>query len=169
MIINKTTSDALLVASLVVNDNNGKPLKNVTEYDTDTRVATLSAGGPATGTSFSFAVGSEDDFVSLTAMLSADLKTLVAYTKSHGAKKAMDDVVSPDDYLVFRGILTQQMVECTNCSTRFLIHVDDEGDLWSTNKPQAPDVFETLTSVDDASLTCDNCSNDVALYDENPW
>jgi len=171
MLINKTTSDALLVDSLVVLDSNGKPIKNVTEFDTDTRSASLSVGGPVTATSFCF-VTSEGDRDALIALLSSDLQFLVSIGKKFSPKKAMDDTASPDDFLVintFRHPLRPVVAQCTNCSTRFLVHIDQDDNLWDANKINPTDAFNTLTQVSASGLTCDNCSESVELLDENPW
>ena len=172
MIINKTTSNALLVNSLVVLDPNEKPVKGVVEFDTDTRTATLTVGGPVVAASFIFVVSSEEDLGSTSDLLDADLQPLVALNKKHSAKKAMDETASPDDYLTistFHQTLQLHMAQCTNCSTRFIIYLDDERNLWSARRTNSSDVFETATLVDDESLTCDNCSEPVALCDRNIW
>lgn len=171
MIINKTTSDELLVDSLVAIDSNGKPIKNVTEFNTDTRLATLGGGGTEAATSFIFSTAPEN-VESLMALLDEDLKPLVSVNKKFTAKKAMDDVAAPDNYLIintFPAPLRPYAATCTNCSTKFLIYVDENNNLWTAIRSNPVDNFETLTQIDDSSLTCDNCSQAVAVYDENPW
>ncbi len=171
MIINKTTSNTLLVSTLVVTGVNNEPVKNVTEFNTDTLETTLEVGGMLTATSFMFVATNVTDESNLHGLLNEDLvPRIVMNDKEYRVKKAMDNVSSPDNYLMFRSFIpTLRIVvaTCTNCNTKFLLYIDEAGELWVANKINAGDTFETLTQVNETGLTCDNCNVDVALYDEN--
>lgn len=173
MVINKTTSNALLVSTLVVYDSTGKPVKDVTEFDTDTLKATLGVGGPVTAGSFMFMATSDEDLASLYGLLDSALEPHVTMSgKKYKAKKAMSDIVTPDDYLTFNAFnspLQLHIATCTNCSTKFLLFLDGDGELWTGEKVGGGDTFQTLTQVDETGLTCDSCSNNVAMFDVNPW
>jgi len=170
MIINKATSDALLVESLSVLEANGKPVKNVTVFDTSTREATLSEGGPITAASFLFTTEAEN-IEELLGLLDEDLKPLVAVNKKFTSKKAMDSAASPDEYLLintFESHLRPYIATCTNCSTSFLVYLDADDNIWDADRVNNGDTFKTLTQVSGSELTCDNCSSGVSICDRNP-
>jgi len=174
MIVNKSTSDALLVSTLVVLDTNGKSIGKVTEFDTETKETTLEVGGPVTALSYLFCADTEEDQDTLIGMLDdiTALSVTVSGGKKYKAKKSMDDSVHPDDYLVFNThatTLQMYIATCTNCSTNFLIFMADEGNIWNGEKVGGGDTFQTMTQLDETGLTCDNCTNAVAMLDENPW
>jgi hypothetical protein len=186
MIINKTTSDALLVNSLVVRGTTGGYLTGVTEFDTDTMEATVS-GSPEDASSYWFSASSEEDMGSLLALIpdvdedvpvdGGGTETIQAkdgaaqHIRPPGkftGKKAMDDTdTSPSDYHEIISLLVPVLVECSNCSTHFIVYLTDDEKVYETERANASDKYLTATEiVDPGSYACDNCSNTVALLRE---
>lgn len=174
MIINKSTSNELLADTLVVLGSAGLPIKKVIEFDTQSLLTTLSAGDPITATSFLFNASTIEDQNDLRELLDDEFEPRIIMNrgKKYKAKKAMTDVISSDDYLVFNSSepsLQMNTATCTNCSTLFLLYLNSAtGELWSA-AAETGDTFQTLTQVSEVGLTCDNCGNEIVLLDENPW
>ena len=166
MIINKTTTNSVVVNSLVLTNSSKKPIKNITEFNTATLVATIS-GGPATETAaaFQFVVSDHDDVQTLVTELPDELHPYIITRHRYKGKKAMDDVDTlPDDHFAVLGGASPCLVECSNCNTVFLM-VFAQGKVWGTSKPNATDKSFTLTEMDADNLTCDNCSNNVSVFE----
>jgi len=183
MIINKATSDAVLVDALVVLEPNGKPVKNITAFNTETMEATLSAGGPVTAASYRFEASSVEDRDAILALIDAaypvtiedghavyqpnDPRFDLTYKTKFRGKKGMKDADSlPDNVLqLSTGKLSVTSMVCSNCSTCFLVYVANDKSIWSAARVKAGDKFDTLTEVDTSTLTCDNCDEAVSIYD----
>ena len=187
MIINKTTSDSLLVESLVVRGTTGGYLTGITEFDTDKMEAVPSGGGTVSASSYWFSTSSEEDMDSLFALIpevdedvpNEEGGTDQVQVKDGAAqhirppgkftgKKAMDDTdTSPSDYHEIISPLAPVLVKCSNCSTQFVVYLTDDEKVFETERANASDKHLTATEIaDPTNYTCDNCSNTVALLRE---
>jgi hypothetical protein len=187
MIIDKATSDSLLVSSLVVVTNSGKPIKNLSSFNTETLLATPSSGDPVTAGGFSFEVSNEADFAALVKLIQQaypsgveelpDGSTVTVYQqhdprflvsmkrKFFGKKGMVDSDTKPDDTFVIQDTLTPVRVECSNCGKSFLIHFGRNNTAWSAKLANIDDNFQTMSEVDLNDLVCDNCDVYVSLYE----
>lgn len=168
MIINKTTSDATLVASLRLFTANNKTISGVQEFDTSTLSASLTAGGSVTAADFNFYIDDPTQGDVIVPLLEAepdgeDLVYRIKVKTSSQPKKAMDDSdTAPEEQLVKLGRGTVHLVKCTNCDTLFLIF-EVGGKLYSGAMANPADKWMTATELDPDNLTCDNCSEKVVV------
>jgi len=187
MVINKNTSNQVMVSSLIVLTDNRKPIKNIVSFDTETQIATLSVGGPVTAADFAFTVTTEEEFRTLIDLFEVeypptvedlgggnivstpqpnDPRFRVSYKKAFQGKKGMvDSDLLPDNVLTLNSAATPGMVVCSNCGSCFLLYVGRNNSVWSATRVKAGDKFDTLTEVDLDTLTCDNCEEAVSIYD----
>ncbi len=169
MVINKTTSDALLVSSLRIFGSNKKPITGATEFDTDTMQVTLSVGGPETAGNFQFYAASDQEVSDLVALLEVESEYLLLHIskKTTGlAKKAMDDADNgSEELLVQVDSCGPALMQCTNCGTHFILFVTSNKEVWSTTRTNPTDKWLTATQMDPDNITCDNCSNDVTVFE----
>lgn len=165
MVINKDTAHTVVSSSLRIFDISGKVLGNVTSFDTNTMEVTLSNGGSVTANDFLFYVDSSDDASVLEGLLEGSLLPKIVNRGSGLPKRALDpEDTSPEHLLVRKGGCEPMLVQCTNCSTYFVM-ISASGDLWSTTRSDASDKWLTATKLDKDSIVCDNCGEAV-VYDE---
>jgi len=176
MIINKTTSNSLLVNALVLKGEAGGFISGVSEFDTGTLIASLEGGGTATAKVFYFIVAAEDvtDVVSLfpteTNPISeeeepkAQLFAAVLVSSKFSGKKAMVADSSPDHYHEVLGTVAPYLVECSNCGNKFIVYFASGDRVYQTTRANASDKHLTATEiVDPVNYNCDNCSETVSL------
>jgi len=168
MIINKATSDSVLVSALRLFDGDNKTIGGVSEFNTDTMEGTLSAGGTVTATSFEFHISGPEVGDSLVPLLEAepngeDLLFHIKVKPTGRPKKAMDDAdTAPTERLIQQAMGAVYLVKCTNCSTTFVLF--EGGDqFWSVEKANASDKLMTATLLDSDGLVCDNCAEPVVV------
>lgn len=169
MIIDKSTSDTLLVNSLRIFDSSGQPLHKVKAFNTTTMVATKDDDSTVSScVDFGFFIDMPDE-EAVEALLDPSLysKIVPGHKTSHGGCASMDyEVTDPDYFFVQQSKLAPVLLRCTSCSTNFVVFVDRVGELWSTERAQASDKHLTATQLDKNTLTCDNCSNNVSFTEE---
>lgn len=193
MIINKSSSDEIWVNSLVVRDGSSF-LDNVTEFDTETMEATLLAGGPVTASQYWFAPEDEAQYQALvdaipvntieqiidadaegnptdTAQITIKDFRLLSRVRKPGkfhGKKAMDDSdTTPTDYHEVLSTVSPILVQCSNCSTKFIVYITPDNKVYETERVRVGDKHLTAIEITDpGNYTCDNCSNTVALMRE---
>ena len=157
MIISRTTSDAVLVASVQVVGTTGKTLHKLVELDTDTLQAKDSHDVVKDVRGFYFF----GDTAQLTALLP---ETLQRYIVPGLPNKQSMVWGSDDPDLVFEyvGLLQPALMRCSGCDAHFLVYLE-RSNIWSPNKTNAANKHFTLTQLDKESLTCDGCGQPVRL------
>lgn len=167
MIINKDTSDAALVNSLVIKGSGGPFLTNVEEFDTSTLEATFVGGGTETAQWFWFDPADETVHETLEGLVPAEsleLARIQAPNYSPGHKAMVSADTSPTHHHQILGPAVPLLVQCSNCSTMFVVYRTDDGKIYETERANAADKHLTATEiVDPGTYTCDNCSETVAL------
>lgn len=176
MIINKTTSDTLLVNSLVIKGATGGFISGVSEFDTDTLVASLEGGGTAAAKVF-YLIVDEEDAASLIALLPTEtnpfseeeepiaaLLGVVLTSSQFSGKKAMAADSSPDHYHEVLGPVSPYLVECSNCGTKFVVYFARGDKVYQATRASPSDKHLTATEIaDPVNYTCDSCSETVSM------
>ena len=173
MIINKTTSDSALTSTLYLFDAIGKPITGVSEFNTSTFEATLSVGGASTAADFKFYVAdateAESVVSTLQAIVGVEPQEGEIYPPFHvevkpagKTKKAMDDAdTAPVEVLKVHCSVGTVLVQCSNCSTYFIVFTGPRGALWTGEQTNPTDKWLTATQLDPGNITCDNCGEGV--------
>lgn len=168
MIIDKNTSDALLVNSIRVFGNDGKPLVKIKLFDTSSLVATKHDDQTEVCIDFGFFINHVDK-EAVDALVGAELvnKVIPGHKTAHGfgPSSMVYEETDPDHLLTIESQLKPILLKCSSCETYFVVFLDREGGLWSTVRTNPADKHLTATELDKSSLTCDNCSNDVTLIE----
>jgi hypothetical protein len=166
MIINKDTSDAVLVQSFRAFDSGLKPFKKVKEFDTDTLQVTDSSDATHTAADYGFFITFED-VDAVEALLDASLydRIVPGNKRGHGGATSMVyEVADPDHYHRVVDKVSAQLVQCTNCATYFIIYVAPNGEAYATERVNASDKYLTAVEIADPdNYACDQCSTDVSL------
>jgi len=166
MIINKETADTVLLNSLRIFDSSGKVIVNVKSLDTDTLAVSLNSGESVTANDFSFYVYNYEDASALESVLEEDLLPRVIKRGSGLPRKSLDsEDTSPEHLLITKGGCEPVLVQCTNCSTHFMMIRGGDGSLWSTTRSNSSDKWLTAEKLTKDAIACDNCGEPV-VHDE---
>ena len=134
MVIDKSTSNALLVNSLRVFGSSGKPLRKVKLFNTDTLVATKDDDSTDTCVDFGFFIAFSDE-AAVQALLDASLHTKIVLggETGHGGSASMVYTAEDTEYLLLiNNFARPALCECSNCGKKFVVFVDRSGELWSS-------------------------------------
>lgn len=183
MIINKSTSNPLLVGTLVLKKITGSYVEGATEFDTETMEATVS-GQPVACSKYWFAATSADHEAEIAAVIpevdfeqeaddGSGLETIqikdpavyhIASAVRIRAKRAMDDTdTRPANAHESLGLLSPCLAQCSNCSTKFVVFVSRSFDVYKTIRASAADQYLTAVQLDPLDYVCDNCGEHVTF------
>lgn len=157
MIINKNTGNATVVDSLVIVGDDGKPIANVLEFNTETLSVSLDGGGSTSAAEYWFVPADGAAVDALLGVLGDEDRPRIELGKRRNYKKAMKNDGLPTNVLAKTVPIVFAACACSNCGTLFLVG-SSKGAVYSLNKVNAADTLFTLTELDPTSVTCDSCS-----------
>lgn len=161
MIVNRNESSTLVKNSVRIIDKNGQMRTDVDSIDLGSMQGTSTSAEAIDAGEFFFVVGSQEDEEALKEELPEDMHFLIRVSAPEASKPAL---VTSDSHCLTVIIPTAILVAvCSNCGTHFMLAYGAHGKLMSLNKPNATDVNFTLTEIDEASMTCDNCGVNVEV------
>lgn len=162
MIINKDTSNALLVNSLAVFNAAAIPIGKLKEFNTETLVATKNNDSTITAASFWFAAASEEDAVSIRALLPNNLISMVWCAGSQSVVYSMTQAPTDPDYFLLLGEqVVAKLAKCGKCGEQFVVWVDGAGNVWSAGKTNGTDKHPKAVKL--TTLACDACAEPLLL------
>jgi hypothetical protein len=164
MIINKSTSNSLLVNSLVVYNTDSSPLLKLKEFNTSTLVAICKDDSTVAAGCFSFLTYTYNGADAIKALLSEDLHSYVRAVPQQlepfvGSLAQAD--ADPDYFLFVGEEVKARLAKCGQCNEQFIVWLDGAGNVWSAGK--ANDADKHPKAVKLTTLVCDACSELLLL------
>jgi hypothetical protein len=163
MIINKSTSDQVLVSSLSISSPSGYPEVKVQEFNTDTKVLTDSAGATRTAGSFCFYFDTDEEYGQLSSVLPEALLSYRAAGKFKEVLSMVWEQGDPSFVLLNLGVLLPTLVCCSNCQQRYLVYRDQAGGVWSVARATPSDKHQAATPISLSEVACDSCADKVRV------
>lgn len=161
MLIDRNEASTLIKNSVRIIDKNGRMRTDVDSIDLGSLQGTSTSAESIDAGEFFFVVDSQEDEAALKEELPEDMHFLIQVNTSKASKPAL--VTSDSHCLNIILPVSFFAASCSNCGTYFLLAYGPAGKLMKMDKPNVADVNFTLTKVDEASMTCDNCGVSVEV------